>query len=67
MFSNIGYLGIKKMLDKGKVNYSPIYIIQASDLKEILEELKLKRDKVMIASVDAINMYQAIKLLTLKR
>ena len=32
--SKIGYLGIKRCLDKGKVNYSCNYIVQASDLKE---------------------------------
>ena len=32
-FSKIGYLGIKRCLDKVKVNYSRNSIIQASDLK----------------------------------
>ena len=36
-FSEIGYLGIKICLDKGKVNYSQDSIVQASDLKERLE------------------------------
>ena len=36
-FSKIGYLGIKRCLDKGKVNYSRNSIVQASDLKETLE------------------------------
>ena len=35
-FSNIGYLGIKRCLDKGKVNYSCNSIVQAYDLKEKL-------------------------------
>ena len=43
-FSKIGYIGIKMCLNKGKVNYSRVSIVQASDLKEILEELKVKRD-----------------------
>ena len=41
-FSKIGYLDIKRCLDKGKVNYSRDSIVQASDLKERLEELGLK-------------------------
>ena len=65
-FSNIGYLGIKKCLDKGKVKYSRGSIVQASNLKKRLEELKIKRDEVTIASVDAINMYPSIKLSTIK-
>ena len=56
-FSKISYLGIKRGLDKGKVNYSQNSIVQASDLKEILEELGLNREEVTITSVDAINMY----------
>ena len=44
------------MLDKGKFKYSHVSIVQASNLKERLEELKINRDKVTIASVDAINM-----------
>ena len=56
MFSKIVYVGIKRMLEKGKVNYSIVFIIQTSELKERLEELEIKRDEVTIASVDAINM-----------
>ena len=41
--SKIGYLGIKICLDKGKVNYSRNSIVQASDLKETLEEMGLKK------------------------
>ena len=36
-FSKLLYLGIMIMLDKSKVNYSHVYIVQASNLKEILE------------------------------
>ena len=36
-FSKIAYLGIKRCLDKGKVNYSRFSILQASDQKERLE------------------------------
>ena len=38
-FYTIGYLGIKIMLYKVKVKYSSFSIVQASDLKEIAEEL----------------------------
>ena len=60
-FYKIGYLGIKRCLDKGKVNYSRDSIVQASDLKERLEELEVKIEEVTIASVDAISMYPSIK------
>ena len=42
-FSKIGYLGIKRCLDKVKLNYSRNSIVQASYLEEILEELGLKK------------------------
>ena len=41
--------------------------IQASDLKERLEELEVNRDKDTIASVDAINIQPSIKLSTVKK
>ena len=55
------------MLDKGKVNYSRVSIVQASDLKNRVEELKIKRDEVTIASVGAFIMYPSIKLSTIKK
>ena len=55
-FSTIGYLGIKKMPCKGKVNYSHVSTVHASNLKERPEEPKIKRDEVTIESIDAINM-----------
>ena len=48
------------------MNYSQFLIVQASDLKERLEEKKLVREEVTIASVGAINMYPSIKLATIK-
>ena len=43
-FSKISYLGIKRCPDKGKVNYSRNSIVQASNLKETLEEIGLKKE-----------------------
>ena len=39
------------------MNYSRNSIVQASDLKETLEEIGLNKEEVTITSVDAINMY----------
>ena len=55
------------MLDKAKVKYSHVSIIQASNLKEIFNELDVKRYEVTIVSVDAINMYHLIKLPKIKK
>ena len=37
--SNIRYIGIKRILDKAKVNYLRSSVIQESELKERLEEI----------------------------
>ena len=57
----------KSCLHKVKVYYSRISIFQASDLKKIHKELKIKRDEVTISSIDAINMYPFIKRATIKK
>ena len=49
------------------MKYSRVSIVQASYLKERLEELEVERDEVTIASVDDINMYPSIKILTIKK
>ena len=49
------------------MNYSRVSIVQASDIKERIEELKIKKDEVTIASVDAINMYPSIKLAAIRK
>ena len=48
------------------MNYSRVSISQASNLKERLEYLEIKRDGVKIPSVDDINMYSSIKLATIR-
>ena len=63
--SNIGYLGINRILEK--VNYSCVTSVQASDLKQRLEELEIKGDGVKIASVDSVNMYPSIKLTNIRK
>ena len=49
------------------MNYSRNSIVQASELKETLKKLGLKKEEVTIASVDAINIYPSIKLETIKK
>ena len=66
-FYKIGYFGTKRIVDKLKVNYSRVFIFQAYDLKERLEELELNIYGVTIASVGAINMYPSTKLATVKK
>ena len=65
-FSKIGYLGIKRCLDKGRVNYSRDSIFQASKMKERLKELGVNREVITISSVDAINMYPSINIATIR-
>ena len=44
-FSIIGFLGIKKITEKAKVNYSRATIIQASDLKGKTKEIGIGIEK----------------------
>jgi hypothetical protein len=60
-FPKLGYLGIKKIFDRCSVNYTRNTIIQASDLKDKLEKLNVRRDEVTIVSIDAQAMYPSIK------
>eukprot|EP00957_Ditylum_brightwellii_P076582 5820730-Ditylum_brightwellii.AAC.1 len=46
MFSKIGYLGIKKALDKNNVNYDKYMIVQYLDLDSKLEQLGLKHNNM---------------------
>ena len=56
-FAKVGYLGLKNILEKNEINYTKFTIVQASQVKEEWEILNWKRDKVTIASIDAVAMY----------
>jgi hypothetical protein len=66
-FSNIGYRGIRSILDKHKINYSRYTIVQASDVKEKLERLNIKQNETTIVSIDAVNMYPSIQCKMVKK
>ena len=57
----------KKNLDKANINDSSVSIVQASDLKQRLEELQTKIDRVTIAPVDDVSMYSTIKIATIRK
>ena len=42
-------------------------MVQASDLKEKLEEIGIIKDKVTIVSIDAVNMYLYITFTTINK
>ena len=54
-------------MDKAKVNYSCLSIVQSYELKERLEKLEIKIYGMTIASVSDIDMYPSIKLLTTRK
>ncbi len=60
-FPRMGYLGIKKILDDNKVNYTSRTIIQASDLKEKIETMGITNNNSTIVSIDAEAYYPSIK------
>ena len=57
----MGYLGIKAILDRHKVEYMKTTIIQASDLKQKLETYNLQRENCTIISLDAVDFYPSIR------
>eukprot|EP00957_Ditylum_brightwellii_P158100 12034380-Ditylum_brightwellii.AAC.1 len=65
-FSKLAYLGIKIVLDD-KVNYSRFTIIQALDLKERLEDLKVWRSDVTMMLLDIENMHPLVRLKLIQR
>ena len=66
-FSKIGYLRIKTVLDKAKLNYSSVSILQSYNPQESLEELRINRDGGTIASVHATKIYLSIKIATTRK
>ena len=60
-FPKAGYLGVKSIFNKHKVEYSQHAIIQASDLKEELETLKIDKDDVTTVLIDAVEMHPSVK------
>jgi hypothetical protein len=60
-FPKAGYLGIKVLFKRFKIDCQKTTIIHAGQLKSKLERLGLKKGEVTIASFDAIEMYPSIK------
>jgi len=61
-FPKTGYLGIKRILDNNKVDYMSKTIIQASDLKENLENQGITCNNSTIVSIDAEDFYPSVRL-----
>ena len=66
-FAKVGYLGLKKILEKNEINYTRFTIVQASQVKEEWEILNRKRNEVTIASIDAVALYPSIKISLVKK
>ena len=61
-FYNIGYLGIKNTIGKAKFIISRVIIVHVSNLKEKLELIGNRRERVNIAYINAVNMKPSTKL-----
>lgn len=66
-FPKLGYMGIKKIFEENDVNYGQKNLVQASDLKEKLESIKLDANDTTIVSIDAEMMYPSIKYGLIKK
>ena len=51
-FPKLGYIGIKKIMDKYKINYSRKTIVQALHLQTQMKSLGIKEDRHTIFSLD---------------
>ena len=59
-FSKLGYIGIKKIVDKAGINYTRKTIVQALHLQTQIESLNIKRDKHTIFSLDIEAFYPLV-------
>ena len=66
-FSKLGYIGIKKIIDKAGINYTKKTIVQASHLKSQIESLKIRKDKHTIFSLDIEAFYPSVTYGLVKR
>ena len=66
-FSKLGLLGLKAILDNSNVPYNKHTIVQASNLKDKLENLKINRRNSTIASLDIKIMYPSIQFSIIKK
>ena len=66
-FPKLGFSRIKKIFDSNNIDYTRRTIIQASDLKERLENLNINKDKYTIMSLDIVSFYPSIKFNVVKK
>ena len=66
-FPHVGQRGLKQILDRNKIPYSKKNIIQASDLKDQLELMAIRKSQHRITSIDAEKMYPSIKFIQIQK
>ena len=66
-FPHVDQQGIKGILDRNKINYTKKTIIQASDLKDKVEQLNIKKSTNSIILVDTKKMYPSVKFEMIER
>ena len=66
-FPKIGYIGIKEIFDKEGIIYDNKTIVQASELKEEIEKLDLRKNETTTISLDIVSMYPSITFSMVKK
>ena len=66
-FPHVGQRGITALLKKNKVNYERKTIKHASNMKEDLEKLKVKRSENSIVTLDIEAMYPSVQFIQVER
>jgi len=66
-FAKLGYLAIREIFRRQKINVERFAIGQASSLKKDLEVLKINKNRNSIASLDAVDFYPSITFLIIEK
>ena len=66
-FPEVGYLGLKDILEKNEINYTKFTIVKESQVKEEWKIVIWKRNEVTIASIDSVAMYPLIQFPLVKK
>ena len=67
IFSKLGYIALKAILDENNIKYDKFTIVQVSDMKQKVEELKIKKYENTIASIDIVNFYPSTRISLIKK
>ena len=66
-FLKLRYIALKAILDENNIIYDKFTIVQASDMKQKVEELKIKKYENTIVSIYIVNFYSSTMISLIKK